>query len=85
MRRRTFIAGLGTAAAWPLVAPDVFTFVHRAPIILLAARNKLPAVYPRSPFVTNGGLLSYGPDQEDLFRRAVPYVDRRSRRWVGRN
>jgi putative tryptophan/tyrosine transport system substrate-binding protein len=59
-----------------VVAPDIFTFVHRAPIILLAARNKLPSVYPRSPFVTNGGLLSYGPDQMDLIRRAAPYVDR---------
>jgi putative ABC transport system substrate-binding protein len=50
--------------------------VHRAPIILAAARNNVPAVYYLSAFVGDGGLLSYGPDLVDSFRRAATYVDR---------
>ena len=49
---------------------------HRATIILAAARNNVPAVYAASGFVRDGGLLSYGPDQVDTFRRAASYVDR---------
>ena len=49
---------------------------HRVPIILAAARNRVPALYPISAFARNGGLLSYGPDQVDPWRRAVIYVDR---------
>jgi putative ABC transport system substrate-binding protein len=45
-------------------------------IIALAARHRLPAVYPSRNFVTDGGLISYGPDQIDLYRRAASYVDR---------
>jgi putative ABC transport system substrate-binding protein len=56
--------------------PDSWTFVHRAPIISAAARNNVPAVYQRSDFVRDGGLLSYGVDQADTFRRAASYVDR---------
>jgi putative ABC transport system substrate-binding protein len=59
-----------------VVAPDVFVFVHRAQIILLAGRNNVPAVYYASEFAKDGGLLSYGPDFVDIFRRAAPYVDR---------
>jgi putative ABC transport system substrate-binding protein len=55
---------------------DFFLFINRAPMISLAARNKLPAVYPWREVVTSGGLLSYGPDLEDIVRRAAPYVDR---------
>ena len=46
------------------------------PIILAAARNNVPAVYPHTFFATNGGLLSYGSNQLDPWRRAAPYVDR---------
>ena len=56
--------------------PDVFTLVHRASIILAAARNNVPAVYGLSYFVRDGGLLSYGNDQVDTYRRAASYVDR---------
>jgi putative tryptophan/tyrosine transport system substrate-binding protein len=49
---------------------------HRAPIILLAARNNVPAVYFLSVFIREGGLLSFGTDQVDIFRRAASYVDR---------
>ena len=48
----------------------------RAPIILAAARNKLPAVYQQSDSVREGGLLSYGVDEVDNYRRAATYVDR---------
>jgi putative ABC transport system substrate-binding protein len=59
-----------------VVIPDLFTVGHRAPIILAAARNNVPAVYSSSSFVRDGGLLSYGTDQVDTFRRAATYVDR---------
>src|SRR5262245_3355362 len=59
-----------------IVIPDTFTDVHRAEIISLAARFGLPAVYPRRPFTELGGLLSYGIDLLDLYRRAAGYVDR---------
>ena len=50
--------------------------VHRDLIITLAARHKLPAVYFERLFVAAGGLISYGPDQIDQFRRAAGYIDR---------
>jgi len=59
-----------------VVMPDTFTTVHRAPIILAAARNNVPAVYQGSGFARDGGLLSYGPNPVDLYRRAASYVDR---------
>jgi putative ABC transport system substrate-binding protein len=55
---------------------DAFTFAHRSPIISAAARNNVPAVYALSEFVKDGGLLSYGVDQVDTYRRAATYVDR---------
>jgi putative ABC transport system substrate-binding protein len=55
---------------------DVFMTVHRAPIILAAAGNNVPAVYNQSYYARDGGLLSYGPDLVDIFRRAATYVDR---------
>ena len=59
-----------------MVMPDVFTAEHRAAIILAAARNNVPAVYNRSDFARAGGLLSYGIDRVDNWRRAAAYVDR---------
>ena len=59
-----------------VVMPDIFMYVHRAAIILAAARNNVPAVYPRSEFARDGGLLSYGVDLVDIPRRAATYVDR---------
>jgi len=50
--------------------------VHRELIIMLAARHRLPAVYPFHDFVTSGGLMSYGPDLTDPFRQAAGYIDR---------
>jgi putative ABC transport system substrate-binding protein len=55
---------------------DSFLLAHREPIISLAARNRLPAVYFHAVFAREGDLLSYGPDSADVFRRAAAYVDR---------
>ena len=49
---------------------------HSAPMMSAAARNNVPAVYPASEFARDGGLLSYGTDLVDNFRRAATYVDR---------
>jgi putative ABC transport system substrate-binding protein len=59
-----------------VVMPDTFMVSHRAPIILAAARNNVPAVYSGSVFARDGGLLSYGVDLVDTYRRAATYVDR---------
>ena len=56
--------------------PDTFTDTHRVEITSLAARYRLPAIYPYRQFTTVGGLLSYGDDLIDNFRRAPTYVDR---------
>ena len=69
------IVALGREGGF-VVLGDAFTTVHRAPIILAAARNNVPAVYPNSPYARDGGLLSYGPDPVDTFPRAASYVDR---------
>jgi putative ABC transport system substrate-binding protein len=73
----TAITALGHETGGGLVVmPDVFTIAHRASIILAAARNNVPAVYVLSDFVRDGGLLSYGANQVDNWRRAASYVDR---------
>jgi putative tryptophan/tyrosine transport system substrate-binding protein len=59
-----------------IVAGSPLTFVHRNLIIALAARHKLPAVYFERLFVTDGGLISYGPNFVDQYRLAAGYVDR---------
>jgi len=59
-----------------IVTASGLASIHRELIITLAARHKLPAVYPRRLFVTDGGLMSYGSDRIDQFRRAAAYVDR---------
>jgi ABC-type uncharacterized transport system substrate-binding protein len=59
-----------------IVPASPLSFVHRERIVALAARHKLPTVYFLRAFVTDGGLISYGPDVADQFRRAAGYVDR---------
>jgi putative tryptophan/tyrosine transport system substrate-binding protein len=58
------------------VTGSPLTTFHRDLIVTLAARQRLPAVYPYRFFVTGGGLISYGPDLADQYRRAASYVDR---------
>jgi putative tryptophan/tyrosine transport system substrate-binding protein len=73
----TTIIALGREPGGGLVVmPGSFIIAHRAPIISAAARNKIPAVYPFSYYARDGGLLSYGPDVVDIYRRAASYVDR---------
>ena len=59
-----------------IVAAGTLATVHRNLIVTLAARHKLPSVYSNPLFVTGGGLISYGPDRVDQYRRAAGYVDR---------
>ena len=59
-----------------IVTVSSLTILHRDLISKLAAENELPAIYPFRYFVNSGGLLSYGPDLIDQFRRAAGYVDR---------
>ena len=72
--------GLSEFASKPngglIVAPNSFAIVNRELIITLADRYKLPAIYPFRYFVSGGGLISYGPDAVDQYRRAAGYVDR---------
>ncbi len=59
-----------------IVTTSALAQIHRELIIALAARHRLPAVYPYRLFVTSGGLMSYGPVIVDQYRRAAGYVDR---------
>jgi putative ABC transport system substrate-binding protein len=59
-----------------IVGPNPYTIANRASIIILAARHRLPAIYPARYFAAEGGLLSYGPDQIEQWRGAATYVDR---------
>jgi putative ABC transport system substrate-binding protein len=59
-----------------IVMPDNFMIIHRAATIALAAKNKVPAVYHYNFYARDGGLLGYGPDPFDIFRRSASYVDR---------
>jgi putative ABC transport system substrate-binding protein len=71
------MADLGaTSGSGLIVMPDNFTSFHRTLIVSLAARLRIPAIYPYRYFVDEGGLLSYGIDVLDLYRRAPDYVDR---------
>jgi putative tryptophan/tyrosine transport system substrate-binding protein len=73
----TAIIALGHEPGGGLVVmADTFIRAHRAPIILAAARNNVPAVYALSQSARDGGLLSYSTDLVDDFRRAATYVDR---------
>jgi putative ABC transport system substrate-binding protein len=59
-----------------IVTGSPLALVHRDLIITLAARHRLPAVYPFPYFATSGGLISYGPNATDPYRRAASYIDR---------
>jgi putative ABC transport system substrate-binding protein len=58
-----------------IIVPDAFLIAHRVEITSLAARYRLPAIYPNRHYVDLGGLVSYGPDWLDTWRRAAGYVD----------
>jgi ABC-type uncharacterized transport system substrate-binding protein len=73
-RAITMLGGDGTGGL--VVSADSFMVVHRATIISLAAQNKVPAIFFTPAFPKDGGLVAYGADSRDVFRRAGPYVDR---------
>jgi putative ABC transport system substrate-binding protein len=56
--------------------PDVTVVIHRAFITDLVARHRLPAIYGDPALVKSGGLMAYGPDRIDIYRRAASYADR---------
>jgi putative ABC transport system substrate-binding protein len=66
----------GSSNGGLIVTAGAWTAVHRDRIVAMAARHRLPAAYARSYFVSGGGLVSYGPDAADQYRRAAGYVDR---------
>ena len=71
------IAAQARMPNWGLIVmPDAFTTSHRVEITSLAARYRLPAIYPYRQFAEVGGLMSYGNDSLDNFRSAATYVDR---------
>src|SRR6516162_8333552 len=70
------IIALGREPGGGLVVPPDLLGSHRAPLILAAARNNVPAVYSASADAREGGLLSYGVDRVDIIHRAATYVDR---------
>jgi putative tryptophan/tyrosine transport system substrate-binding protein len=59
-----------------IVTPDPFMNTHRALVIALAERHRLPVIYGNQSFVRDGGLISYGPETLDIVRRSTSYVDR---------
>jgi putative tryptophan/tyrosine transport system substrate-binding protein len=59
-----------------IVAGGASSAIHRDRIIALAAQHRLPAVYPYRYYISAGGLISYGPNTIELYRRAASYVDR---------
>jgi len=73
---RAIAAFAGSPNGGLIVTASASAIAHRDLIVTLAARHKLPAVYHRRVYLTNGGLMSYGPDFTDQFRRAAGYVDR---------
>jgi putative ABC transport system substrate-binding protein len=73
---RAIAAFSSTPMGGLIVTADPAAIVHREAIISLAARHRLPAVYPHRFFVTSGGLISYGLDNIEQYRLAAGYVDR---------
>jgi putative tryptophan/tyrosine transport system substrate-binding protein len=70
------IAAFASAPNGGLIITVGGTAVHRDVVIAAAAMNRLPAIYPYRYFATDGGMISYGPDTIDQYRRAAGYVDR---------
>jgi putative ABC transport system substrate-binding protein len=69
------VGSIGLASAL-VVMPDSYNVVHRGRIITLAARHRVPAIFPYRYMAKDGGLISYGVDLTDMYRRAASHVDR---------
>jgi len=74
--KRAFSDMTGARAGALTVLPGAMFFSERRRLVDLAATNRLPVVYPQREFVDAGGLMSYGTNLADLFRRAATYVDK---------
>jgi putative tryptophan/tyrosine transport system substrate-binding protein len=71
------VAGLGAnPGGGMIVPPDTYTLVHRGLIVEAMRRHRLPAIYSYRQHVQEGGLMAYGPDTADIFRRSASYIDR---------
>jgi putative ABC transport system substrate-binding protein len=73
---KAFVEIVRARAGAVMVLGSVLLFNERKRIADLALKHRLPSAYPTSPYVEAGGLMSYGPDFEDVFRRAATYVDK---------
>ena len=73
---RAFNAATGGRAAGLIVSDDPVFWSYRAQVVALAAKRRLPAMYGYREYVDEGGLLSYGPDRIDHYRRTAAYVDK---------
>jgi putative ABC transport system substrate-binding protein len=73
---RAFSGAVRSRAAAMLTIADAFLWSQRAHIVALAARHRLPSMFPEEEFVKAGGLMAYGPHVADNFRRAAGYVDK---------
>ena len=71
-----FAAVAGEPGAGVVLLPDIFTVAHHQLVIALAARHRVPTIYPYRFMVERQGLISYGVDINNLFERAAAYVDR---------
>jgi putative ABC transport system substrate-binding protein len=67
---------VATPGAGLVVAPDPFTSAHRKLVVKLAAQYRVPATYGLRDFVIDGGMMSYGPNNTDIFIRSASYIDR---------
>lgn len=70
------VSDLGASKSGIIVLPDVFNTVNRSGIMRIVAAHRIPAIYPYRYFVADGGLISYGIELSDLYRRSAGYVDR---------
>jgi ABC-type uncharacterized transport system substrate-binding protein len=73
---RVIVEGAREPGCGLIVVPDNFMFAQRQEITALAARHRVPAIYPLQIFIPAGGLIAYGFDRVDMFHRAADYVDR---------
>src|SRR5205823_1182216 len=73
---RAITAAGSRSGAGLIVLPDSFLNSHRDLVVGLTARERLPAIYALSEFTRSGGLIAYGIERTNLFRRAASYVDR---------
>src|SRR5437588_393278 len=71
-----FISSLAKPGGGLIVPPDTYTLVHRGLIVEGVRRHRVPAIYSYRQHVQEGGLMAYGPDTADIFRRSASYIDR---------